>query len=167
MFFPVCGVLPVPIVVLFLSKNTVYYRKRRQQYNVYIRFCELENFHIYALRIWSPFLLKMKGNSYDDYNTPDTILTQAELAFRANMNVTYVGDVERANENISISKLILLADALEVPLSELLNSLDEQDISSKSSLVANIQRDLYKLDEKSLISLSEWIDYMLYKQRSR
>ena len=93
-------------------------------------------------------------------------LTQAELAFRANMNVTYVGDVERANENISISKLILLADALEVPLSELLNSLDE-DISSKSSLVANIQRDLYKLDEKSLISLSEWIDYMLYKQRSR
>ena len=94
-------------------------------------------------------------------------LTQAELAFRANMNVTYVGDVERANENISISKLILLADALEVPLSELLNSLDEQDISSKSSLVANIQRDLYKLDEKSLISLSEWIDYMLYKQRSR
>ena len=73
MFFPVCGVLPVPIVVLFLSKNTVYYRKRRQQYNVYIRFCELENFHIYALRIWSPFLLKMKGNSYDDYNTPDTI----------------------------------------------------------------------------------------------
>ena len=92
-------------------------------------------------------------------------LTQAELAFRANMNVTYVGDVERANENISISKLILLADALEV--SELLNSLDEQDISSKSSLVANIQRDLYKLDEKSLISLSEWIDYMLYKQRSR
>ena len=94
-------------------------------------------------------------------------LTQAELAFRANMNVTYVGDVERANENISISKLILLADALEVPLSELLNSLDEQDISSKSSLVANIQIDLYKLDEKSLISLSEWIDYMLYKQRSR
>ena len=40
-------------------------------------------------------------------------LTQAELAFRANMNVTYVGDVERANENIRISKLILLADALE------------------------------------------------------
>lgn len=94
-------------------------------------------------------------------------LTQAELAFRANLNVTYVGDVERANENISIGKLILLAEVLEVPLSELFKPLDEQNISPQKTLMTNIQRNLYKLDEKSLISLSEWIDYMLYKQKTQ
>lgn len=94
-------------------------------------------------------------------------LTQIELAERANMNSTYVGDVERANENISINKLILLADALEVPLSELIKPLDGSNFSSKDLHVQTIQNNLYKLDEQSLVSLYEWIEFMLYKKSKK
>lgn len=94
-------------------------------------------------------------------------LTQIELAERANMNSTYVGDVERANENISINKLILLADALEVPISELIKPLDGSNLSSKDLHVLTIQNSLYKLDEQSLASLYEWIEFMLYKKSKK
>ena len=94
-------------------------------------------------------------------------LTQIELAERANMNSTYVGDVERANENISINKLILLADALEVPLSELIKPLDGSNLSSKDLHVQTIQNNLYQLDEQSLVSLYEWIEFMLYKKSKK
>lgn len=94
-------------------------------------------------------------------------LTQIELAERAHMNGTYVGDVERATENISIYKLISLADALEVPVSELIKPLDDHTVSSKNRIVSSIQQNLYKLDEESLICLYNWIEFMLYKQTQK
>lgn len=94
-------------------------------------------------------------------------LTQIELAERANMNVTYVGDVERAKENISINKLILLAGALEVPLSELIKPVDGSNLSSKDKSMLLIQEKLYQLDESSLATISEWIDFMLYKKTKK
>lgn len=50
-------------------------------------------------------------------------LTQEELAFRANMNVTYLSDLERGQWNPSLAMLVDLASALEVHPSELLSKL--------------------------------------------
>ncbi len=43
-------------------------------------------------------------------------LTQEELAFKIDVDISYIGKVERARMNISIDKIIKLADALEVPV---------------------------------------------------
>lgn len=47
-------------------------------------------------------------------------MSQEELAHRAGIDRTYIGYIENAKFNVSISKLSMIADALEVPLVALL-----------------------------------------------
>ena len=47
-------------------------------------------------------------------------LSQEELAHRAALNRTYLGDVERGSRNVSFNALRQIADALEIRASELL-----------------------------------------------
>lgn len=48
-------------------------------------------------------------------------ISQEELAFRANLSRTYVSEVERGIRNVSIDNMGLLAEALGVPLRELVD----------------------------------------------
>lgn len=48
-------------------------------------------------------------------------ISQEELAFRAELNRTYIGMVERAERNISLKNAKKIADALNVKLDFLLN----------------------------------------------
>lgn len=48
-------------------------------------------------------------------------LTQEQLSELANIDRSYISDIERGIKSISIEKLEQLADALELELSELLN----------------------------------------------
>ncbi|MCW7540115.1 helix-turn-helix domain-containing protein [Aquabacterium sp. A7-Y] len=48
-------------------------------------------------------------------------ISQEELAFRAGLSRTYVSEVERGERNVSIDNMGLLAQALDLPLHELLN----------------------------------------------
>ena len=49
-------------------------------------------------------------------------ISQEELAFRAELNRTYIGMVERAKRNISLKNAKKIADALNVKLDILLNN---------------------------------------------
>ena len=49
-------------------------------------------------------------------------ISQEELAFRAELNRTYIGMVERAERNISLKNAKKIADALNVKLDILLNN---------------------------------------------
>lgn len=55
-------------------------------------------------------------------------LTQDDLAFKANIDRTYIGYIENAKQNLSIEKLCALAEALKVDVSELFKR--EVDTSS-------------------------------------
>lgn len=46
-------------------------------------------------------------------------ISQEELAYRAGVHRTYIGMIERAERNITLSNLKRLADALEVEIKEL------------------------------------------------
>jgi len=48
-------------------------------------------------------------------------LTQEELAFEADIDLTYVGGIERGKRNPSLMVMARIADALSVPLPKLLN----------------------------------------------
>jgi len=52
-------------------------------------------------------------------------LSQEELAHRAQMNRTYIGDIERGARNIAVLNLVKLSAALETTPSELLNSVEK------------------------------------------
>jgi len=47
-------------------------------------------------------------------------LTQEELAEKANCHVNYIGGIERATRNPSLTIIISIAKALEVPSKELM-----------------------------------------------
>lgn len=48
-------------------------------------------------------------------------ISQEALALQAGLSRTYVSEVERAERNVSIDNMGLLADALQVPLKELVD----------------------------------------------
>ncbi|MBE0471625.1 MAG: helix-turn-helix transcriptional regulator [Methyloprofundus sp.] len=51
-------------------------------------------------------------------------LSQEELAFKSGLHRTYIGAVERGERNITISSLELIANALDVKLTTLLEKED-------------------------------------------
>ena len=46
-------------------------------------------------------------------------ISQEELAFRAGMHRTYIGMIERAERNITLSNIKKLADALQLNINDL------------------------------------------------
>lgn len=54
-------------------------------------------------------------------------LSQEELAEKANMHRTYIGMIERGERNPALLNLIRLAQALDVPLPELVNFLYKEN----------------------------------------
>jgi transcriptional regulator with XRE-family HTH domain len=48
-------------------------------------------------------------------------LTQEELAFEADIDLTYMGGIERGRRNPSLLVMARIAEALSVPLTKLLN----------------------------------------------
>jgi transcriptional regulator with XRE-family HTH domain len=48
-------------------------------------------------------------------------LTQEQLAFEAEIDLTYVGGIERGRRNPSLMVMVRIADALRVPLVRLLS----------------------------------------------
>lgn len=46
-------------------------------------------------------------------------MSQEELAFRAGMHRTYIGMIERAERNITLSNIKKLADALQLNIKDL------------------------------------------------
>jgi transcriptional regulator with XRE-family HTH domain len=50
-------------------------------------------------------------------------LSQEKLAEKADLNTTYISDVERGVENISLDALIRIATALKVSLADLIHGI--------------------------------------------
>ena len=68
------------------------------------------------------------GNILRDLRTSQG-LTQEELAFRSNMNVTYLSDLERGRNNPSLAMIVDLAQALELHPADLLKRLVLADLA--------------------------------------
>jgi transcriptional regulator with XRE-family HTH domain len=50
-------------------------------------------------------------------------ISQEKLAEKADLNTTYISDVERGEENISVDALVRIANALKVPLADLIRGI--------------------------------------------
>ncbi len=75
-------------------------------------------------------------------------LTQERLAERANLDVKYVGNIERGKENPTVATLERLAGALSVKMDQLLSF--GHQIQGERQLRRRIIQILNKCDEKEL-----------------
>lgn len=57
-------------------------------------------------------------------------VSQEQLAFDASVDRSYLGGIERCEENPSVDTLDKIADVLNVPLSELFNPINDLDSPS-------------------------------------
>jgi transcriptional regulator with XRE-family HTH domain len=87
-------------------------------------------------------------------------LTQSELAERANMSRSYLADIERDRYNPSVETLKSIAEALNIPVSLLLDEPESfDDLSNKEqpitlpSLTSKEERDIARDLEKMLSDL--------------
>ena len=64
-------------------------------------------------------ILKKFGNRVRDLRLEKGITSQMELSFKAGLDRTYVGGIERGERNIALKNIEKIAKALNVNLSEL------------------------------------------------
>lgn len=57
-------------------------------------------------------------------------LTQEDLAEKANLHYTYIGQVERAEKNVTINTLERIIDSLNVSFSELFTGIEQSPIEN-------------------------------------
>ena len=70
-------------------------------------------------------LLKALGKLIRQRRTALSI-SQEELGFRANIDRTYISGLERGIRNPTLTILIKVAQALEVPVSELISNIENE-----------------------------------------
>ena len=74
-------------------------------------------------------------------------MTQEELAERAKISVSFLSMVERGQRTPHLAKLIALADALDVPVSEMFSVFDR-----RQSLAPDLLRPLLEFCERRALS---------------
>jgi transcriptional regulator with XRE-family HTH domain len=65
-------------------------------------------------------------------------LTQEELAFISNLHRTYIGMIERAEKNITITTLFKISNALGVSIKEIMQDFDDKP-EGKVSLLKTLR----------------------------
>jgi transcriptional regulator with XRE-family HTH domain len=62
-------------------------------------------------------------------------ISQEELAFRAGLHRTYIGDIERGSRNISLKNIQKLSNALGISLEDLLGLLNLLGLDKSNFLI--------------------------------
>lgn len=86
-----------------------------------------------------------------------TRMSQSDLANASQLTNGYLSDVERGKVNISITNLNQIAEALNVPLTVLLDCDTEEN---KEKILEDLQEKLRKMPDDALLSLQRVIMMM-------
>lgn len=63
--------------------------------------------------------------------------SQEELGFKADLHMTYIGQIERAEKNITISTLKQITDVLEISLEEFFSYIDPINNNKNAELASD------------------------------
>ncbi len=69
-------------------------------------------------------ILRIFANNLKKYRKQMN-LSQEELAFKCNLHRTYIGMIERAEKNITLLNMDVIANALDIPIAKLLDDENE------------------------------------------
>ena len=91
--------------------------------------------------------------------------TQAELAERTGLSSVFIGRLERADDGVIVSNLILIADALEVPVIALLEPWVRETRSLRAVIMEKNEELMMQLDEKDLEWLHELLSFISSRRK--
>lgn len=91
--------------------------------------------------------------------------TQADLAERAGLSSVFIGRLERAEDGVSVSNLVLIADALEVPLIALLEPWVRENRYPRSAIMHKNEELMMQFDEKELEWLHELLSFISSRRK--
>lgn len=87
-------------------------------------------------------------------------LTQEKLAERTGLSTVYIGRVERGQDTITVSNLILVCDALNTTIYSLFKQIDHPQDTERDRLTLSMERNSISLDEKELNFINKLILFM-------
>ncbi|OQX56406.1 MAG: hypothetical protein B5M53_01575 [Candidatus Cloacimonas sp. 4484_209] len=87
-------------------------------------------------------------------------LTQEQLAERANLHPTYIGQVERGERNLSLICIEKLANGLSVEIKDLFTFPAEETKNEKDELLYKIKAIVKEMDSKSLRVSEKILKYL-------
>ncbi|UII57065.1 helix-turn-helix domain-containing protein [Cytobacillus spongiae] len=109
-------------------------------------------------------ITKLIGQRLRTYRK-DKGLSQEELAHRAALHTTYIGQLERGEKNATIESLYKVASALDITLEDLFKYLPSDKLSEQSMIIMRIVEKLHgkSIDDQKYIadmieSLLSWKD---------
>ena len=88
--------------------------------------------------------------------------SQEELAHRANINRTYIGELERGEKNTTISSLSKVASALEITLEELFRYVQPSTEGKENNVLPALINKLNALsfeEQKAMLDLFEFLKH--------
>ncbi|WP_424768066.1 helix-turn-helix domain-containing protein [Paenibacillus sp. sgz302251] len=77
-------------------------------------------------------------------------LSQEQLALRADINASYMGQVERGEKNPTIDVLSKIAFALQIPIEQLVNVISDPEVSDDNVADAYAHKIAHQLNGLSL-----------------
>jgi transcriptional regulator with XRE-family HTH domain len=84
-------------------------------------------------------------------------LSQEELAHRASLHFTYIGQLERGEKNATIESMSKVANALEITLEELFRNTQTKDkfISYELGQIISLLDDRSESDQRAILTFIE------------
>ncbi|KYN75801.1 XRE family transcriptional regulator [Clostridium sporogenes] len=87
--------------------------------------------------------------------------SQEELAFKANLHPTYIGQVERGEKNLTISNLNSITKALNITLEEFFSVIEPSNNKSRIKILYNINELLQNMNLEEQKQIFEFINLLI------
>ncbi|MBB6454628.1 transcriptional regulator with XRE-family HTH domain [Salirhabdus euzebyi] len=94
-------------------------------------------------------------------------LSQEELAHKAGLHPTYIGQLERGEKNATIESVSKVANGLQVNLEEIVRFAQPNDYTTQNETIVQLVHQLYKVSEQDQQTILNLIKILLdWKERT-
>lgn len=103
---------------------------------------------------------KIVGKRIKQYRKKEG-LSQEELAFKASLHTTYIGQLERGEKNATLKSIEKISSSLKIPLEVIFKGVQEEFSSNEDQIAKEVLTLIQKISKTDLENIDKIIHYLL------